>query len=107
MSVNKVILLGNVGQDPQVRYVDGKPVASMSLATSDRPGSNGLERTEWHNLVMWGLLAETAEKYVRKGSKLYVEGKMRYRTWEDRNTIKRTVAEVYVDTFEILSPPRQ
>lgn len=69
-------------------------------------GNTIAERTEWHNIVMWGRLAEQAEKYVRKGSKLYIEGKMRYRTWEDRNTIKRTVAEVYVDYFEILGAPR-
>ncbi len=111
MSVNKIILIGNAGRDPEIRYIENKPIASFSLATTDpahvsAAGNTIAERTEWHNIVMWGRLAEQAEKYVRKGSKLYIEGKMRYRTWEDRNTIKRTVAEVYVDYFEILGAPR-
>ena len=82
MSVNKVILIGNVGKDPEVRYLDtGIAVASFPLATTDRAYtlSNGTqvpERTEWHNLVLWRGLAETAEKYVHKGDKLYVEGKI-------------------------------
>ena len=100
MSVNKVILVGNVGADPVIRYIDGngngKPVASLSLATTERAytsssGAQIPERTEWHNLVMWDKSAEIAEKYIRKGTKLYVEGKLRTRTWEDRNAIKRTV----------------
>lgn len=111
MSVNKIILIGNTGRDPEIRYIEDKAVASFSLATTDpayisASGNTIPERTEWHNIVMWGRLAEQAEKYVRKGSKLYIEGKMRYRTWEDRNTIKRTVAEVYADYFEILGAPR-
>lgn len=110
MSVNKVILIGNVGRDPEIRYVETKPVASLSLATTERSyttaeGVQIPERTEWHNLVMWGGAAETAEKYIRKGTKLYVEGKLRTRVWEDRNTIKRNVTEIYVETFEILSRP--
>ncbi len=111
MSVNKVILIGNVGRDPEMRYIETRPMASFSLATTEGEytNANGVripERTEWHNIIVWGQQAEQAERYVRKGSKLYIEGKMRYRTWEDRNTIKRTVAEVYVDRFEILSAPR-
>ena len=91
MSVNKVILLGNVGRDPEVRYPSqGQIVATFPLATSDRgyTTSSGVqvpERTEWHNLVMWGRNAEVAEKYVRKGSRLYVEGRLRTRNYEDRN----------------------
>ncbi|MCH5245207.1 MAG: single-stranded DNA-binding protein [Muribaculaceae bacterium] len=108
MSVNKVILIGNVGRNPEIRYVDSKPVASFSLATTERAyttaaGVSIPERTEWHNIVMWGRQAEQAEKYIRVGSRLYIEGKLRSRTWEDRNTIKRTITEVYVDNFEILS----
>ncbi|MBQ9077521.1 MAG: single-stranded DNA-binding protein [Muribaculaceae bacterium] len=108
--VNKVILIGNVGRDPEIRYVETRPVASFSLATSERAyttasGVQIPERTEWHNIVMWDKNAETAEKYIRKGTRLYVEGKLRTRTWEDRNTIKRTVTEIYVETFEILSRP--
>ena len=111
MSVNKVILVGNVGQDHQIRYVESRAVASLSLATTDRAytttaGVQMPERTEWHNLVMWDKLAEIAEKYIRKGTKLYVEGKLRTRTWEDRNAIKRTVTEIYVENMDILSRPQ-
>lgn len=108
MSVNKVILLGNVGRDPEVRYVESRPVASFPLATSDRAyttceGVQIPERTEWHNIVMWGRDAETAEKYIRKGSRLYIEGKLRTRVWEDRNTLKHNITEIYVESFELLS----
>ena len=112
MSVNKVILLGNVGRDPDVRYVaQGRPVASFSLATTERgfTNSNGVqvpERTEWHNIVMWGRHAEVAEKYIRKGTQLYIEGQLRTRMWEDRNAIKHYVTEVHVDNFELLGRPR-
>ena len=111
MSVNKVILVGNVGRDLEIRYVETRPVASFSLATTERAyttssGAQIPERTEWHNIVMWDRAAETAEKYIRKGTKLYVEGKLRTRTWEDRNTIKRTVTEIYVEAFDILSRPQ-
>ena len=110
MSVNKVILLGNVGKDPDVRYPSqGQTVASFPFATSDRAYTNSQgvqvpERTEWHNIVMWGKNAEVVEKYVRKGAKLYIEGKLRTRNWIDNNTSnKRYITEVYVDNFEILS----
>jgi single-strand DNA-binding protein len=108
MSVNKVILLGNVGKDPDVRYpAQGQIVATFSLATTERAytaagGQQVPERTEWHRIVMWGKNAEIAERYIRRGTKLYIEGKLRTRTWEDRNTIKHTVTEVYADTFELL-----
>lgn len=108
MSVNKVILLGNVGRDPDVRYPSqGQTVASFPLATSDRAyttsaGTQVPERTEWHNIVMWGRNAEVAEKYIRKGSRLYIEGRLRTRNWEDKNKIKRYITEIYVDTFEML-----
>lgn len=83
MSLNKVQLIGNVGKDPDVRYLDnGVAVATFSLATTDRAytlanGTQVPERTEWHNIVLWRGLAQTAEKYVRKGDKLYIEGKIR------------------------------
>ena len=108
MSVNKVILLGNVGRDPEVRYPSqGQIVASFPLATSDRAyttssGTQVPERTEWHNLVMWGRNAEVAEKYIRKGTRLYVEGRLRTRNYEDRNKIRRYVTEIYVESFEML-----
>ncbi|MDR0745121.1 MAG: single-stranded DNA-binding protein [Mediterranea sp.] len=110
MSVNKVILLGNVGRDPEVRYLDsGIAVATMSLATSERGytlanGTQVPERTEWHNLVLWRGLAETAEKYVHKGDKLYVEGKIRTRSYDDQAGNKRYVTEIFVENMEMLTP---
>ena len=108
MSVNKVILIGNVGKDPEVRYLDtGIAVASFPLATTAYTLSNGTqvpERTEWHNLVLWRGLAETAEKYVHKGDKLYVEGKIRTRSYDDQNGAKRYVTEIFVDNMEMLTP---
>lgn len=108
--MNKVILSGNVGRDPRMRMADGVPVAEFSLATSERRTRRNEqgqivelpEITEWHNIVMWGRAAEFAEKYIRKGARLLVEGKIRTRTWEDHNAIKRSVTEIYVDTFELL-----
>lgn len=105
--MNKVILCGFVGQDPRIRFVQSRPVAEFSLATREpaRKGPGGAtipELTEWHNIVMWDSAAEFAEKYIRKGSRLLLEGRLRTRYWEDRNAIKRTVTEIYVDTFELL-----
>ena len=112
MSVNKVILVGNVGKNPEIRYIDSRPYATFSLATTERGyrAANGVEvpeRTEWHNIVMWDKAAETAERYITKGTKLYVEGKLRTREWQDFNAIKRRTTEIYVDTFDILSRPAQ
>lgn len=112
MSVNRAILVGNVGKDPDIRYVEGKPVASFSLATTERAFTTATdvnipEKTEWHNIVMWGKNAEYAEKYIRKGAKLYIEGKIRTRIWEDKNAIKRSVTEIYVDTFDFLAQPNR
>jgi single stranded DNA-binding protein (ssb) len=110
MSVNKVILLGNVGKDPEVRYLDsGIAVATFPLATSDRAytlanGTHVPERTEWHNLVLWRGLAETAEKYVHKGDKLYIEGKIRTRSYDDQTGAKRYITEIFVDNMEMLTP---
>ncbi len=110
MSVNKVILLGNVGKDPEVRYLDtGIAVATFPLATTDRAytlanGTQVPERTEWHNLVLWRGLAETAEKYIHKGDKLYVEGKIRSRSYDDQSGAKRYITEIFVDNMEMLTP---
>jgi len=107
------MLIGNVGQDPEVRYVDqGVAVAQIRLATSERAytltnGTQVPERTEWHTVLLWRNLAETVEKYVHKGDRLYVEGKLRYRTYDDRNGIRRTVVEVWADNMEMLSPRAQ
>ena len=109
MSVNKVILIGNVGREPNVRYIDRDvAVASLSLATSDRAytlpnGTQVPERTEWHNLVFWRGLAQTVEKYVHKGDKLYIEGSLHSRSYDDQNGVRRTVVEIYVDNMEMLS----
>lgn len=106
--MNKVILLGYVGRDPEIRYIGTRPVASFSLATTEpaRRLANGTEvpeRTEWHNIVMWDKNAEIAERYIRKGTRLMCEGKIRTRMWEDRSNIKRTTTEILVETFELLS----
>ena len=109
MSVNKVILIGNVGKDPDVRYLDsGVAVDTFSLATTDRAytlanGTQVPERTEWHNIVLWRGLAQTAEKYVRKGDRLYIEGKIRSRSYDDQNGIKRTIVEIFADNMEMLT----
>ena len=109
MSVNKVILIGNVGREPNVRYVDRDvAVASLSLATSDRAytlpnGTQVPERTEWHNIVLWGGLAEVAEKYVHKGDRIYIEGKIRTNTYEDQNGIRRYRTEILAETMDMLS----
>jgi len=108
MSVNKVILVGNVGKDPEVRYVDqNTPVASFSLATTDRgyTAQNGTvvpERTEWHNIVVWRSFAKVAENYIRKGSSLYVEGRIRTKNWTDQNGVTRYMTEIYADYLELL-----
>lgn len=113
MSVNKVILIGYAGRDPEVRYLDNHIcVASLTLATTDRGfvtqnGTQVPERTEWHNLVFWRGLAETVEKFVHKGDRLYVEGSLRTRNYDDQNGVKRYVTEIYVDNMEMLSAKNQ
>jgi len=108
MAINKVILVGHAGKDPEVRYFDnGGAVANFTLATSERgyTAANGTvipDRTEWHNIVLWRSLAEVAEKFVRKGSKLYIEGKIRTRSYDDAAGNKRYVTEIYADTMELL-----
>ena len=108
MSVNKVILIGNVGKDPDVRYLENNVcVANFTLATTERgyttqSGIQIPDKTEWHNIVVWRGLAEIAEKYVRKGTQLYIEGKIRTRSWEDQNKIRRYTTEIYVDNMELL-----
>lgn len=109
MSVNKVILVGNVGRKPEIRYVENRPIASFSAATNEParrlPDGRGIpQRTEWHEIVMWDAAAETAERYIDRGTKLYVEGKLRTRQWH-RNAITRRVTEILVDSFDILSRP--
>ena len=106
--VNKVILLGHVGKDPEIRHMDNNLVlARFSLATTERwnnKDGNRMEHTEWHNIVMWRSLAEVAEKYIRKGSLLYIEGKIRSRSYDDKDGIKRYTTEVIAETMNILTP---
>ena len=102
MSVNKVILLGHIGHDPEIRYPEkDRPVAFVSLATNEQQGQ-GLELTEWHNLVFHGQLALMVERYVRKGTQLYVEGKLATREYTDRLNITRKRTEIIVNFFEII-----
>lgn len=107
MSVNKVILVGNVGRDPEVRYLDKDvAVANFTLATTERgfTAQNGTqipERTEWHNVVAWRGLATLSEKYIKKGSQIYVEGKLQTRSWE-KDGVKRYTTEVYAETIQLL-----
>ncbi len=109
MSVNKVILVGNVGKDPEMKYFDNDVAkANFSLATSERGyttsgGTQVPERTEWHNIVCWRGLAQIAEKFVKKGTLLYVEGKIRSRSYDDQNGVKRYITEVVADNIELLS----
>ena len=105
--VNKVILIGNLGADPEVRYTpDGAPVANFNLATSeswnDRTSGEKQERTEWHRLVVWRKLAEIAGQYLKKGSKIYIEGKLQTRSWEDQSGQKRYTTEVVVNELQML-----
>lgn len=106
MSLNKVMLIGNVGKDPEVRHLEGgSVVARFSLATTERyKDKNGefQEQTEWHNIVCWRLLAERAEKFVKKGSQLFVEGRLRSRSWEDKTGQARYTVEIVADTLQIL-----
>ena len=110
MSLNKVMLIGNVGADPEIRYIDGGVcTASLSLATSTPsytlPGGTVVpERTEWHRIQLWRRLAEVTERYVHKGDKLYVEGRLRYNIIEDKRGQRATVVDVLVENMEMLSP---
>jgi len=106
MSVNKVILIGRLGQDPTIRRLDtGITVATFSLATDDGYTSKTGEKittTDWHNVVIWGKLAEIVEKYAVKGMKVFLSGKLKTRTWDDKNGVKHYTTEVISDEFEIL-----
>jgi len=104
--VNKVILVGNVGKDPEVRRMDNNlTVARFPLATSERWNKDGnwVEHVEWHNIVLWRGLAERAEKYVHKGAQVYVEGRLRSRSYDDKDGIKRYMTEILAD---VMIPPK-
>lgn len=104
--VNKVILIGNLGKDPEVKTLEnGTKVCNFPIATSetwkDKQGQKK-EQTEWHNIVLWRSLAEIAERYLGKGSQVYIEGKLRTRQWEDKDGNKRYTTEVIGDTLTML-----
>ena len=107
--INKVILVGNVGQDPEIRYTgdvnNGAKVATIRLATTERyrdRNNNLQEHTEWHNVVAWRGQADLVEKYVKKGTQLYIEGRLRSRTWEDQTGAKRYAIDIVADTIQLL-----
>lgn len=109
--VNKVILVGNVGADPEIRtFEDGNKVARINLATTERTFNpktqERSERTDWHRLIIWRGLATVVEQYVRKGSQLYIEGKIRNNEWTDANGQKRYGVEIYVDVMNMLGGRR-
>jgi len=106
MTLNKVMLIGNVGKDPEPRHLEnGTMLVTLAVATTERyKDRNGevKEQTEWHNVVCWRNLAEIVEKFVRKGTQVYVEGRLRSRSWEDQNGQKRYVTEIAADTLRLL-----
>ena len=108
--INKAILVGNLGKDPEMRYTpNGVAVCSFPMATSetykDRNTGERVTQTEWHNIVIWRGMAETAEKYLRKGSQVYIEGKIKNRSWEDQQGLKRYTTEVVADVMQLLDRP--
>lgn len=105
--INKVILVGNLGKDPEVRYLEGgTAVANFPIATSetykDRTSGERKTNTEWHNIVVWRGLAEIAEKYLKKGSQIYLEGKLRTRQWQDKDGNNRYTTEIVADNLQML-----
>jgi len=105
-SVNKVILVGNLGQDPEARFTpQGTAVTNLSVATNeswkDQSGEIK-EKTEWHRVVMYGRMAETASEYMNKGQMVYIEGRLQTREWEDKNQVKRRTTEIRCDSFTML-----
>lgn len=108
-SLNKVILIGNLGKDPELRYTNsGVPVATFSVATNEQwkdNEGNTQERTEWHNIVAWQKLAEICAEYLKKGSKVYIEGRLQTRSWDDKNTgQKRYITEIVANDMIMLDP---
>lgn len=107
MGVNKVILVGHVGKDPEVRHLEsGVSVANFTIATNETyKNKNGekMENTEWHNIVIWDKLVDVVEKYVIKGMQLYLEGKIKSRSWDDKDGNKKYITEIYAHKLEMLS----
>ncbi len=111
--MNKVMLIGNVGKEPEVRYVDqGQAVARITLATTERGytlqnGTQVPDRTEWHNVILWKRLAEIVERYVHKGDKLYIEGRLHYASFDNKQGQRQYYTEVWADNMEMLTPRSQ
>ncbi len=110
-SLNKVILVGNLGKDPEVRSIpNGAKVANFSIATTERytdKQGQKVDKTEWHRIVMWRGLAEVAERYLKKGSMICIEGKLTTRSWEDQNGQKRYTTEILADNMQMLGGRNQ
>lgn len=107
LGINKVILIGNLGKDPELKYTpSGKPVCSFSIATTEQWGSkeNRQSKTEWHNIVIWGKLAEVANQYLEKGKTVYLEGKITTRSWDNTNGGKSYKTEIVCSTMQFMSP---
>ena len=110
MSVNKAILMGNVGQEPNIKtFENGGMVAQLTLATTKKgfttkDGKTIPDHTEWHNIVLTNGLAKIASQYVKKGDKLYIEGELRTRNYDDKNGVKHFITEIYGDKLELLTP---
>ncbi len=106
--VNKVFLIGNLGKDPEFRHMEGGVmVAKFPLATTEyfkNKDGQRQDQTEWHNIAMWGKLAEIAGKILRKGAKVYIEGRIKNRSWEDREGNKRYITEIVAENFTLLGP---
>tara|TARA_B100000902_G_scaffold395993_2_gene455823 strand:- start:17184 stop:17591 length:408 start_codon:yes stop_codon:yes gene_type:complete len=104
--INKVMLIGNLGKDPEIRHLDsGVAVANFSLATTEtytNKQGEKVSQTEWHNIVLWRGLADVAEKYLKKGSSVYIEGKLQYRTWEDDNGNTRYSTDIRAEKMTML-----
>ncbi|MCC6185847.1 MAG: single-stranded DNA-binding protein [Chitinophagaceae bacterium] len=104
--VNKVVLIGNVGKDPEIQNLEGNlVVAKFPLATTENhkdKNGNSVSQTEWHTIVLWRGLAELAQKYLHKGSMIYIEGRIKYRHWEDKDKVKRSSTEIVADNFVML-----
>jgi single-strand DNA-binding protein len=105
-SVNKVILIGNLGKDPEFKYTpSGQPVATFSIATTERfadKSGQRQERTEWHNIVAWGKLAELVNQYLKKGRSAYIEGRLTTRSWDDKDGNKKYKTEIVANTIQFL-----
>lgn len=108
--INKAILIGHLGKDPEIRTIDnGRKVAQFTLATTETyKDKNGerVDQTEWHNIVFWGAICDVIEKYLRKGSQIYVEGKIRNRSYEDKEGNKRYISEIIGDKMTMLGSPK-